>query len=97
MELEEELNEASPAGKRSRKTKGFADESAEDEVSASKRAQNALMQMEERITGSVTWDVYRKYLKFAGGIVWAPTILLLLTVTQGAQGWSSLPLTYAES
>lgn len=85
MELEEELNEASPAGKRSRKTKGFADESAEDEVSASKRAQNALMQMEERITGSVTWDVYRKYLKFAGGIVWAPTILLLLTVTQGAQ------------
>ena len=66
MELKEELDEASLAGKRSRKTKGFADESAEDGVSASKRAQNALMQMEERNTGSVTWEVYRKYLTFAG-------------------------------
>ena len=97
MELEEELNEASSAGKQPHKTKGFADESAEDGVSASKRAQNALMQMEERNTGAVTWEVYRKYLKSAGGVVWAPTILLLLTVTQGAQGWSSLALTYAES
>ena len=62
MELEEELDEAPLAGKRSRKTKGFADESAEDGVSASKRA----LQMEERNTGSVTWEVYRKYLTFAG-------------------------------
>ena len=69
MELEEELDEAPLAGKRSRKTKGFADESAEDAVSASKRAQNALMQMEERNTASVMWEVYRKYLTFAGGVV----------------------------
>jgi ATP-binding cassette subfamily C (CFTR/MRP) protein 1 len=95
MELEEELDEVSLAGNRLRKTKGFAAESAEDGVS--KKAQHALMQMEERITGSVTWEVYRKYLRSAGGVVWAPTILLLLTMTQGAQGWSSIPLTHAES
>lgn len=46
----------------------------------------ALMQEEERNTGSVTWGVYTKYLHFAGGIIWAPVIFLLLTVTQGAQG-----------
>ena len=81
MELKEELDEASLAGKRSRKTKGFADESTEDGVSASKRAQNALMQMEERNTGSVIWEVYRKYLTPAGP--YGRPILLLLTVTQG--------------
>ena len=45
-----------------------------------------LMQVEERNTGAVTWGIYSKYLRFAGGRVWAPIILLLLTVTQGAQG-----------
>lgn len=51
-----------------------------------KKVDATLMQAEERNTGSVTWQVYAKYLHFAGGIIWAPVILLLLTLTQGAQG-----------
>ena len=51
-----------------------------------KKEDAALMQEEERNTGSVTWAVYAKYLHFAGGIVWAPIIVLLLTLSQGAQG-----------
>ena len=46
----------------------------------------ALMSVEERATGAVGWDVYTRYLKYAGGLFWAPTILLLLTLAQGAQG-----------
>ena len=46
----------------------------------------ALMQTEERNTGAVKWTVYQKYLGFAGGVIWAPIIVLLLTLTQGAQG-----------
>lgn len=51
-----------------------------------KKADAMLMQAEERNTGSVTWEVYTKYLHFAGGIIWAPIIILLLTLSQGAQG-----------
>lgn len=56
-----------------------------NEIGAKKEAA-ALMQKEERNTGSVTWDVYRKYLGFAGGVIWVPFLFLLLTLTQGAQG-----------
>ena len=96
IELKEELDEASLAGKRSRKTKGFTDESAEDGVFASKRAECVDAGGREehgvRDVGGVPQVPH-----VCWGAVWAPTILLLLTVTQGAQGWSSLPLTYAES
>ncbi|KAJ7459489.1 multidrug resistance-associated ABC transporter [Mycena galericulata] len=57
---------------------------AEEEVDP-KKAQAALMQTEERMTGAVSWDTYSKYLKFAGGIVWAPIIILLLALAQAAQ------------
>ncbi|KAG6873113.1 hypothetical protein C0995_002776 [Termitomyces sp. Mi166 len=50
-----------------------------------KKSDAALMQTEERNTGSVTWKVYGNYLHFSGGIVWAPIILILLTLVQGAQ------------
>lgn len=55
-----------------------------------KDSAGALMQTEERNTGSVTWDVYGKYLRFAGGIIWAPIIITLLAVTQGAQVGNNL-------
>jgi len=45
-----------------------------------------LMQDEERNIGAVTWTIYTKYMRFAGGLFWAPLILLLLTLSQGAQG-----------
>ncbi|KAF9447357.1 multidrug resistance-associated ABC transporter [Macrolepiota fuliginosa MF-IS2] len=44
-----------------------------------------LMQAEERNTGAVTWDVYKHYLRFAGGLIWAPIVIALLVLTQGAQ------------
>lgn len=45
-----------------------------------------LMQLEERVTGAVEWNTYRRYLWFAGGIYWAPVIILLLILSQAAQG-----------
>ena len=49
-------------------------------------AEDVLMQLEERNVGAVSWDVYKKYLRCAGGLVWAPVILILLTLTQANQG-----------
>jgi hypothetical protein len=48
----------------------------------------ALMQIEERNTGAVTFETYGKYLKHAGTLVWAPIILLLLVFLQAAEGES---------
>ncbi|KDR79232.1 hypothetical protein GALMADRAFT_243140 [Galerina marginata CBS 339.88] len=42
----------------------------------------ALMEAEERNTGAVSWIVYKKYLLSAGGLFWAPVILLLLLLGQ---------------
>ncbi|KAJ4474268.1 multidrug resistance-associated ABC transporter [Lentinula aciculospora] len=61
-----------------------------DPTSVDKAANAALMQMEERNVGAVGFETYSKYLKFAGGIWWAPFILLLLTLTQGAQVGNNL-------
>ncbi|KAJ6465868.1 multidrug resistance-associated ABC transporter [Mycena sanguinolenta] len=55
-----------------------------------KKEQAALMQEEERNVGAVTLETYSKYLKFAGGLVWAPIILLLLTLAQAAQVGNNL-------
>jgi ATP-binding cassette subfamily C (CFTR/MRP) protein 1 len=54
-----------------------------------KKADARLMQIEERNTGAITWSVYQKYLRFAGSVAWAPFILLLLTLSQVAQGISA--------
>lgn len=52
-----------------------------------------LMQTEERLTGSVTGSVYKRYFQFSGGFYKLPVILLLLTAYQGASGmWSTLYL-----
>ncbi|KAH8823225.1 multidrug resistance-associated ABC transporter [Flagelloscypha sp. PMI_526] len=45
-------------------------------------ASEALMQIEERLTGSVTKDMYLQFFKMAGGIAWAPLVLLLLVLHQ---------------
>jgi len=46
----------------------------------------ALMQAEERMTGAVSWKVYQKYLQNAGGVIWAPIIIILLLLTQATNG-----------
>ena len=53
---------------------------------AKKKGGDALMQEEERNTGAVTWEVYVRYLRFAGGVVWGPIIIILLIAVQGAAG-----------
>ncbi|KAJ7461221.1 multidrug resistance-associated ABC transporter [Mycena latifolia] len=70
--------------------KGVKAAVVEDPQIGAKKDQAALMQTEERNTGAVSWETYRKYLKFAGGTVWAPITLLLLTLTQGAQVGNTL-------
>ena len=47
---------------------------------------SALMTDEERERGAISWSIYRDYLKYAGGVYWAPIVLLLLTLSQAAQG-----------
>lgn len=74
-------------GGKSRKL-GAEDGSADDLGGGGKKASAVLMQEEERNTGSVAWTTYAKYLRFAGGIIWAPIIVLLLTLTQAASGMS---------
>jgi ATP-binding cassette subfamily C (CFTR/MRP) protein 1 len=70
-----------------RKVKKDAEaEDSTEEGGPKKNSNIALMQTEERNTGAVTWSVYQKYLGFTGGMIWAPIIVLLLTLTQGAQG-----------
>ncbi|TBU42097.1 multidrug resistance-associated ABC transporter [Dichomitus squalens] len=52
-----------------------------DDVAApaeAKKATQKLMQEEERLTGAVTWSVYSKYIKYAGG--WPVLPLFLLAV-----------------
>lgn len=56
------------------------------EEKANKELQAALMQAEERNIGSVSWDVYKKYLRSAGGILWAPLLIALLVLNEAAQG-----------
>ena len=52
-------------------------------------AEDVLMQLEERNVGAVSWEVYKKYLRFAGGMIWAPVVLALLILTQANQGWAA--------
>ncbi|KAG6873111.1 hypothetical protein C0995_002774 [Termitomyces sp. Mi166 len=57
---------------------------------AKKEVEAALMQEEERNTGAVTLDVYKKYLRFSGGLVWAPIIVSLLLLNEGSQVGNNL-------
>ncbi|KAF7297335.1 Multidrug resistance-associated ABC transporter protein [Mycena indigotica] len=62
----------------------------ESEQDDPKKEQAALMQTEERNTGAVSWATYGQYLKYGGGLTWAPLILGLLTLSQGAQVLNTL-------
>ncbi|KAF9472565.1 multidrug resistance-associated ABC transporter [Pholiota conissans] len=88
LEIEEE--KAKEKKLKARQAKGLSDDATEEEASPKKPKDAALMQIEERNTGAVSWTTYRKYLKFAGGVIWAPAILLLLTIAQAAQVGNNL-------
>ena len=53
-----------------------------------KKLFSALIQSEERVTGSVPWVTYAKYFRFAGSILWVPAIITLVLLSQAASGKS---------
>ncbi|KAJ4370691.1 ATP-binding cassette transporter yor1 [Neocucurbitaria cava] len=78
-------------------------ETVEDEVEADvkstkkqrrQKKQAALMQVEERATKSVSWDVWIEYIKAGGGIWVGPLVFILLVLSQGANIVTSLWLSY---
>ncbi|KAF8880183.1 multidrug resistance-associated ABC transporter [Infundibulicybe gibba] len=54
------------------------------------QANAPLMQAEERNVGSVTWDTYKRYLQFAGGVFWAFIILILLAASEASSVWNNI-------
>ena len=77
---EEEKEEEEEEGKDGKSK----EKSGDDKAKSGKKG--GLMQAEERLTGSVSTMVYVKYLRYAGGLLWAPIILALLVAYQGVQG-----------
>ncbi|KAJ6465886.1 hypothetical protein C8R45DRAFT_939475 [Mycena sanguinolenta] len=64
---------------------GMEEHASEGKDAKKAAAADASEEDEKRNVGAVTLETYSKYLKFAGGLVWAPIILLLLTLAQAAQ------------
>ncbi|KAG6813846.1 hypothetical protein H0H92_006790 [Tricholoma furcatifolium] len=59
---------------------------ADLDQTAKKEVEAALMQEEERNTGAVKWEIYKKYLEYAGGLFWFPVVLALLVINEASQG-----------
>ncbi|KAG9026448.1 hypothetical protein FRB95_008855 [Tulasnella sp. JGI-2019a] len=53
-----------------------------------------MMQNEERNTGAVAFSVYKRYLRAAGGLYWAPVIITLLTLNEATNVATNLLLGY---
>lgn len=77
------------------------DEAEEDAIEESKEAEKkpeqkgkALMQAEERATGSVAWSVYAEYARAAGGLWVIPAIILSVLACNGVNIATSLWLSY---
>ena len=84
--LEQQQEEEPPAEeKKTAATKTVGADSTDAPLVKPTQAQG-LMQQEERLTGSVSWSVYAKYFKYAGGLLWFPFIILCMILAQGSQG-----------
>lgn len=72
------------------------DEIVEEQKTVKKRGKKAtaLMQTEERATSSVSWGVYKAYIKASGSIMVLPLILLLLVASQAANIITNLWLSW---
>ena len=84
LESEQDEDDQPPGTRRKR----MDNKDAKSDEAGPKKAETGLMQIEERVTGAITWSVYHKYLRFAGSVAWAPFLLILLTMSQAAQGMS---------
>ncbi|KAH7391842.1 P-loop containing nucleoside triphosphate hydrolase protein [Pyrenochaeta sp. MPI-SDFR-AT-0127] len=58
------------------------------------KKQAALMQVEERATKSVSWNVWIEYIRAGGGLWVGPLVFILLVLSQGANIVTSLWLSY---
>ncbi|KAL8745735.1 MAG: hypothetical protein Q9190_002174 [Brigantiaea leucoxantha] len=83
--------------------KPTSNEAGEDEVEEEKKDAKrrkvtkrgaALMQQEERAVLSVSWDVYRAYVKASGTLFNGPFVVFLLIIGQGSNIATSLWLSY---
>jgi len=73
-------------GSKGEKAQDFRKGAPENNVTDSNKATgDDLMQAEERNTGAVSWGTYKKYLEFAGGVIWVPIIITLLFLNQASQ------------
>ncbi|KAI0701717.1 multidrug resistance-associated ABC transporter [Earliella scabrosa] len=59
--------------------------SAADAAAGGDKTPQALMQDEERAVGAVSWSVYSRYFKFAGGVIVFPIIVFFLALAEGTQ------------
>ena len=84
--LDSEPDEGDQPPDARRKVMGNKD--AKFDEAGAKKACTGLMQIEERNTGAITCSIYHKYLRSSGSVAWAPFLLLLLTLSQVAQGMS---------
>ncbi|KAL1687601.1 P-loop containing nucleoside triphosphate hydrolase protein [Schizophyllum commune] len=67
------------------------------DVKAVDAPQQALMQDEERAVGSVSWRVYQKYIRYAGGLTWVPAIIIITALGQCSQVANTLFLSFWSS
>ncbi|KAF8154551.1 multidrug resistance-associated ABC transporter [Crassisporium funariophilum] len=91
--LIEEYGSADSAGQSSQHSGECEPDKQEGQIKKSlDDVKDVLMQLEERNVGAVSWDIYKKYLRFAGGLTWVPLVLLLLMLTEGSNVATTLVL-----
>ena len=84
--LMDEYGNQSRKDNRKERIAGLANNEIEPFQYKPNSAEDVLMQLEERNIGAVSWEVYKKYLRFAGGVGWASVVLILLIFSQAVQG-----------
>ena len=86
LEKEEEADAAAAPNK-----KKEAEAKAEAADAPLVKTTQGLMQQEERLTGAVSWSVYTRYFRYAGGLFIFPLVVLWMVLAQGSQGAFWLP------
>ncbi|KAJ7224699.1 multidrug resistance-associated ABC transporter, partial [Mycena pura] len=71
-------------------TRGDAGNLTDFQMADEKKLATALMQVEERNIGAVTWTVYRRYLVYAGSALWGLLVAAVLILGQGSQVMTSI-------
>ncbi|KAG8997825.1 hypothetical protein FRB94_007433 [Tulasnella sp. JGI-2019a] len=80
---------------KAKSSKAMANDQVEKKADSKDEKENeGMMQDEERNTGAVAFSVYKQYLQAAGGLYWAPVIILLLTLNEATNVATNLFLGY---